>query len=262
MAAVSWQRLAIGLVALGGCRPGPVDVASLAPPNQLATDLVAHWSFDDGAGTVVHDQSGNGRDGTLTGGTWIAGKFGGALHFGGQDLVTVPSFPAATASWSLSLWSYIATAELPPLPPPQPGPPPPNVLEVFASTQNQTGGWEINAAFGPTVRRYHFGYVAGGLNIPFADCDCLILDRWEHVAVVFDATTSTIDIYQNGALATTTPMTGTVLPGDTTLYFGRWAILNNPLFLTGAIDDVAVYRRALVPEEVANLAQAPAPDPH
>ena len=31
--------------------------------------------------------------------------------------------------------------------------------------------------------------------------------------------------------------------------------------MTGALDDIAIYDRALVPEEIAQLAQAPAPDP-
>jgi hypothetical protein len=43
---------------------------------------------------------------------------------------------------------------------------------------------------------------------------------------------------------------------------GRWAVPNNPLFLTGALDDLAVYSRALVPEEIASLALAPVLSSH
>jgi hypothetical protein len=49
-----------------------------------SAELVAHWRLDDGSGTVAVDSSGNGHDGTLLlDPQWVAGKFGGALEFGG-----------------------------------------------------------------------------------------------------------------------------------------------------------------------------------
>ena len=42
--------------------------------------LVAAYGFDEGSGTTVTDQSGNGNTGTITGATWTAtGKYGNAL---------------------------------------------------------------------------------------------------------------------------------------------------------------------------------------
>ena len=47
-------------------------------------DLVAHWKFDDGAGTIAGDASGNGRTGTLVNGPgWTAGHEDGGLTFNG-----------------------------------------------------------------------------------------------------------------------------------------------------------------------------------
>ena len=52
--------------------------------SSIHAELVAHWKFDDGSGTVAVDSSGNGQDGTLLmAPEWVAGKFGGALEFGG-----------------------------------------------------------------------------------------------------------------------------------------------------------------------------------
>ena len=52
--------------------------------SSVNAELVAHWKFDDGSGTVAVDSSGNGHDGTLLlAPEWVAGKFGGALAFGG-----------------------------------------------------------------------------------------------------------------------------------------------------------------------------------
>ena len=54
-----------------------------------------------------------------------------------------------------------------------------------------------------------------------------------------------------------------VRAGEPTLYMGRWgqSAPEPPRSFTGTVDDVALYSRALVPEEVAALARAPAPDP-
>jgi hypothetical protein len=46
--------------------------------------VIGIWLFDDGAGNVAEDSSGNGNDGTLNGPTWTSGgKFDGALEFDG-----------------------------------------------------------------------------------------------------------------------------------------------------------------------------------
>ena len=48
--------------------------------------LVGWWTLDESSGTIAHDASGKGNDGTLHGGpTWVAGRIDGALLFDGQD---------------------------------------------------------------------------------------------------------------------------------------------------------------------------------
>ena len=98
--------------ALIGCGKAPLDAITLDPAT-LTSDLVAHWTFDDGGGTVVRDQSGSGHDGVLTGGAWItAGRFGGALALASGDSVAVPNFPQATSNWTVSVWTKTSAAEL------------------------------------------------------------------------------------------------------------------------------------------------------
>ena len=66
--------------------PTTIIKAQTAPTN----GLVGHWTFDDGAGAVAKDSSGNGNDGTLVNGpTWTAGKVGGALQFDGNNKTRV-----------------------------------------------------------------------------------------------------------------------------------------------------------------------------
>src|SRR5688572_1382100 len=55
------------------------------------TGPIAAYSFDEGAGLVAADSSGNSHSGTLSGATWsTAGKYGGALSFDGvNDMLNV-----------------------------------------------------------------------------------------------------------------------------------------------------------------------------
>jgi len=56
---------------------------------------VASWHFDEGSGTMAYDSSGNDDDGTITGATWVDGKFGKALSFDGvDDDMKAPYIPA------------------------------------------------------------------------------------------------------------------------------------------------------------------------
>ncbi|MAH26654.1 MAG: hypothetical protein CMI19_06845 [Opitutae bacterium] len=71
----------------------------------LLNGLVGWWKFDETSGTVAYDSSGNGNDGSLTGGpTWATGKIGGALSFDGvDDYVLVSKDFGSTVS--ISAWA-------------------------------------------------------------------------------------------------------------------------------------------------------------
>src|SRR5262249_5981258 len=64
-----------------------VTVSPAPPP----PSLMAAYGFNEGSGTVVNDQSGNGNNGTITGATWTtSGRYGNALTFNGTNaLVTI-----------------------------------------------------------------------------------------------------------------------------------------------------------------------------
>ena len=61
---------------------------STAPPE----GLVAAYAFDEGAGTSVRDESGNGHTGSIVGATWTAnGREGAGISFNsGTDRVDLP----------------------------------------------------------------------------------------------------------------------------------------------------------------------------
>lgn len=238
-----------------GCTAGPIDVATLSSGG-LTSGLVGHWKFDENGGVVANDTSGNGRTGTIAGPSWawIPGRFGSALHFSGNDQVTVANFPQATGSYSVSAWIYIASYEVAGA----------SSIANVLNTEIPGGGWALFAVLYPAANAgYSFRYWVGPPQeydvSPPAPCNCLALDTWIHLGAVLDATSSTLSLYVNGTLEAAATATAAISPGATTLDMARAQAPG--YMMTGALDDLAVYDRALVPEEMAQLAQAAAPDP-
>ena len=61
-------------------------VAALGFTQTASAELIGYWSFDEGAGEIAKDGSGNGNDGTLENGVeWTAGQSGYAVQFDGTD---------------------------------------------------------------------------------------------------------------------------------------------------------------------------------
>ena len=96
-----------------------------------------------------------------------------------------------------------------------------------------------------------------------AECACVVFDTWVHLAAVVDADNDTLTLYVDGVARQHVPVTRGIWPAPGALYMGRPPI-GGPgpvLQLSGGLDDVAIYARALVPEEIKLLSSAPAPDP-
>jgi hypothetical protein len=88
----AWVVLAVGFVAACGGR------AQAAPTD----NLVAHWKLDETTGLTAFDSSGQGNDGTLSGGpVWqpAGGVTDGALQFdGGTGVVYMEGVEAANTT--------------------------------------------------------------------------------------------------------------------------------------------------------------------
>src|SRR5215467_3505703 len=80
----------------------------LAVTSGLPSGLVAAYSFDEGAGSLVADVSGNGNAGTTSNTTWsTAGRYGNALSFNGTNaLVTIADSTALHLSAGMTLEAW------------------------------------------------------------------------------------------------------------------------------------------------------------
>jgi hypothetical protein len=271
LSVVARDAALVACAALAGCSPATIDVVELAP-GALFEGLIAHWTFDDGAGKTLTDSTTNKRDGIVFPGaifqTADAGHpgFGGFLHFYGSAMseVDVPGFPQPTASWSVAGWirapdqnqavgdGYvtIVSTEIP-----------------HTATGPMAGGWELNLRIGmpsnPTnnVSLYQYAYWKGPLDNSYSyqECKCFVAGEWAHIAGVYNADQQTISIYHNGSLVGSDAPEPNILRGTDILYFGRWSFDATSRRLIGDLDDFVIYNRTLTPPEVRQLASAPLP---
>jgi len=236
-----------------GCGEARLDAVGL-PPGVLADGLVAHWTLDEGAGTIAGDTSGNGYDGQLSGGTWIAEtQFGGGLRLAAGDAVAVPGFPAATPSWSVSLWMRLSNEQMAF-----------NNNEPFTailSTENiASAGWSVNIDKRLAQPRFVFSYWSPPLTAYIGtECSCVDTGAWVHWAAVVDVDADRITLYRGGTVADQETRPSDIVPGDSTLYFGRWNM--DGRLLNADLDDIAIWQRALTPEEITALTTHPPSSP-
>ena len=79
-----------------------------AEAKQADKTLLGDWRFDEGSGDVAGDTSGHGNDGEIHGADWVKGKFGTALHFGGQNAyVSIPAIAGLDASNELTAEAWV-----------------------------------------------------------------------------------------------------------------------------------------------------------
>jgi hypothetical protein len=237
-----------------GCSNLPIDAVEL-DQSTLNQGLTAHWRFDETVGNTAYDTSGNRRDGTLTGGTWLSdGRFDGALRLANGEFVTVNPFPDATSKFSVSAWVRISqytqdTSDL-------------GQWGTIVSTElGSTGGWEVNVNHNDPSPALNFGLWKGPNQGDYdsANCACLQLGRWTQAVAVVESDLFKLSFFVDGQLSSVSNVERGILPGSPTLTIGQWP--DGARFLMGDVDDIAVWNRALVPGEIAELNLQPPPDP-
>ena len=193
--------------------------------------LIAHWPGDGTAADVAH-----GRDGTLVGGaTYAAGKVGQAFSFNGTDSsVSVPDSPdwSLPGDFTIETWVKIDALH--------------GVAEALVAQDEgfgTTNKWMFWYAEGGDLA-FEFGTGGVGYHAVSAAWSPT-LSQWYHVAVTRSGSLYTL--YVNGVVIGTgtesTPLPDAAAP--LTLGWGE-----TDWHLDGALDETAIYQRALSGAEI------------
>jgi hypothetical protein len=235
------ERIA-GLVLVTG-----VVVGATAPARAQSAGLLAAYSFNEGAGTTVGDASGNGLGGTVQGATWTSGgKYGGALSFNGWSSFVDLGNPALfqrTGSITLEAWINAAAS-------------PPDDGQIINKSDGP--GWQLKTS--PDTGVHTFGAkVSASASVHAWRYSSTVraLNTWYHVASVYDAATSTLNIYVNGVLNNGTllgSVASSMVDRPVNVNVGRRA---GGYYFNGVIDEVRIYGRALSAAEIQSDMNTP-----
>jgi hypothetical protein len=227
--------------------PGALD-AGPRPPGREA--LLLHWRFDEATGTRAADSSGNGFHGTHVGGTGVPQASAEAAPVG---------FPNARSLAFVMADRH--AVQLAPIPAVMKQPNDITMCAWFRAVAVDLDGpySDIVSAGDVLVLRLRRAHIEPVKSVPTGWVGCptpapTALDgRWHHFCGSFGARTGItlfLDGAQLGSCPTTTPINWS---RGSDLYAGRhangsWADFG------GNIDDIRIYRRVLVPDEIRALA--------
>lgn len=219
----------------------PTAVAQPIPPYVPTNGLIGWWPFDGNA----NDGSGNNNNGTSSGATLTTDRFGhadSAYFFNGTSsyisISTSASLESPTTGLTMSAWVNLAGYSLV-------GQPYDPILTKSNSSANgfmyrfdvNLNGTGFYAGINNWTTNAGVGYN-------------LLLNQWYLLSAVLDSFTSYI--YMNDSLVNSLPFTTNISNNTLPLEIGRDVPGITEVF-NGKIDDVAIWNRALTPQEITNL---------
>ena len=201
--------------------------------------LVGWWRFDEGSGAVASDSSGYGNNGTLNGATWVNGKYGQALSFDGtNDYVQISSSPSLQITDDLTISFWINLDSL--------------ATTMVPVDKHWAGEYFVKILTNGGLR-FAQGASGNSEELTVLPAGSLVSGQWIHVAVVRSTSDVELTAYKNGVAATPVAYTKTPTASSQAVNIGAEEGIYNRL--SGIIDDVRIYNRALSPAEIETLSQ-------
>ena len=208
----------------------------------LDTSLIASWKFDENTGTIASDSSGNGNDGTISGGAaWTAGKIGNALSFDGiNDYVDAGNKPGLQIREAISLEGWIKINDL-------------SVSsDLFGRGHGlSSGNHGYFVTYYSATKSLYFDTYSTTTRDALRKTDAIVDNNWHHIAATWDGTTSANGkkLYIDGVLVA--QKTSAIASMGNPAYnfrIGIDSIDSRPA--KANIDEVKVYNRALLASEI------------
>ncbi|MCK5924192.1 MAG: hypothetical protein KAG66_24870, partial [Methylococcales bacterium] len=213
-----------------------LSVDTPAVPITTGPQLIAGYPFEEGNGATVFDLSGNGHNGTLTGGAVrnLSGETGEAIEFNGTDSsINLGAVDITTPAMSIALWfkpDDFGTSDA-------------RLISKANGTSSSAHYWMIStlSTAGQHRLRFRLKTENGGTATLIGNA-ALIPGAWTHVTATYDG--FNMKLFQNSIEVGSLAKTGAV---STSSSIDAWIGSNpgNSRYFDGLIDDVRLYGEAL-----------------
>lgn len=231
------------------------DTANNKIANSNETDnnsLIAYWDFNEGSGSVLHDRTENGNDGTIHEAVWVKGIEGYGLKFDGEDdYVKVPSAKSdlnmGSGDFSMEGWFW------------KEGSKEKNSIYLsklgYHMENKQYWGYNFNFGGGKffILGDEDSGMGRGGSGRMWVHA-CIPEREWVFLAITIDRTGNSLRYYQNGMPSPQNPVDISAVDGsiDTPFdfYIGYFFYAGVKYYTQGIVDEVKIYRRVLSAGEI------------
>lgn len=222
-----------------------VEINNFAPTVRLADKMttgnqltqkggppIAWYKFDEGTGTVAHDSTSNGLNGTISNATWSNdGKYNKALYFNGStSYVLIPGLFNSPKNLTLSAWVNLEAQDTVGA----------EVVSLGDSTairieNNKIWGWFYNGTTWPGL-----SYTTPMQN-----------NGWHHIIYTFDNDAKSQKLYLDGKLVNSgSELTSISYTAGSDTYIGKHGDGQTNVDYKGKIDEVKIFPYALTPDEV------------
>lgn len=223
-------------------------------PNYVPSNgLVGWWPFTGNA----NDLSGNNNNGTVNGATLTTDRFGvanRAYSFNGNDWIEINNnlnHNVGAGSFTLSCWA-MKTGN--------------NTFQHLITRNQATTNQDALSSYNLRYDNNNTILFPGSSSAPLSlnNGGCISnqinnLNNWNYFVAVFNAPLATYSIYQNGGLISVCNVAPNFysINNNGKIYFGvenpTANFVSGPLFLSGKIDDIGIWNRALSQQEISAL---------
>jgi hypothetical protein len=213
-------------------------------PQEPASPLVAHWTFDETTGNQATDSSGNNNTGTVRNGGWSTGRVNGALEMNGgnNSIVEIPLSPSLRTTAeeiTVMAWAY-------------------RTANHNTAILSQTYPAVFFGFHKPTQFKWGLTNETGDIQQCYADTALYKanLNTWYHMAGTYDGTM--LRLYVDGEEICTLALSGPREMPEAPLTISGYLEPPEQIIdeITGKIDDVRIYNKALTAEEIKSIYQS------
>lgn len=221
-------------------------LAALGWEPEPEPNLIAHWKFDEGSGTIAYDSVG-GNVGTIYGDAeWTTGQFDGALSFDGVDdyVDCGNTFASVTGSATKSIMAWVKSATT------DYSTPDGMILELYRRSDSSSGFY-VSVRDNPAT--WHSFHRNSG-SYTLLDSEVNVTNEWTHIALVQDG--SNVNLYINGvAEVSASDGVAPSISSPPNASIGAYIHPSSTAgaYFNGSIDDVRIYDRVLSAEEIQEL---------